>query len=513
MNGITERIEQIQEILDHLDQGNWCAVIAPKNCGKSALAGQLNLALQIENPDWKVTRVTLKKAGTIEPVWSQVEAKMLGLDEPDKSYRFQTRIADALFHLLSTDDRTHCLILDNLDVIPDEPLRVFAAELKKFHDDPQYTGVRPRFHCVLLGATKLFLLTMETTAPLSNQVKIITLPALTPEQTVLTFTERLGTRLGEEAQKTLFAETAGHLYLINILVQRLRGSSAKPTVRVLFEAADYWSRKCVDLEYPDSCLEEVVRFIENQKRAFVVVQQLLDQDSNPPVPMGNADPALMCNALTLQDGVFIFRSQMFARALQFFMDDIRKADYNCLHGDWERACYYYNRVTPGQIQARRVVGFGISKRRITDLFLGLSKMLAQLSTQAETEQFIIKSGCYLFGANRARLWRLEVNAESAEVIANTENLKQPPALEIQNTVSTAARNQSSLILFNNSGVVQGIGAYPTRTKWALELQYNNGIEDWMRDNLKYVEPTLFVILDQAIRNERKLNSSGQSFRT
>lgn len=499
MNGITDRTEPVREILTHLSQGDWCAVFAPKNGGKSTLAGQLEFALKYERPDWTVIRITMRKTGTIEPVWLQIESRMI--EEPNRGHPSGTNIAAALAKILSVSAQTYCLILDNLDVLPDEVLRLLGAELRKFHDHPEYAGLLSHIHCVFFGALKLLYLTREPSWPLYNMTAIVNLPGLTPEQTARTFSERLGgVTLSKEAQKTLYLETAGHLYLINTLVQRLRGATLQPSAQDLSEAADYWSRKSVDLQFPDSCLDEVIRYLENQKRAFEVVMMLLEKQVPPPAPVGDADPALMCSALTVKDDLYNFRGLMFERAFRFYLDDLRKADYYCLHGDWEHARHFYERVTPSQVQARRIVGFGLSKRRITDLFQGLTPVFSNLRTLTETEEFVVQSGFYLFGANRAQLWRLDDGTGPARVVASAGNPEsQPPSQESQNLAIRAALEHKYLILCNNGGIIIGIGIYPPKTRWALELHYKNGVEEWVKDNLQYLEPTFYMILNAAGR--------------
>ncbi len=137
-----------------------------------------------------------------------------------------------------------CIILDDLDVLPDEVLRLLAAELRRFRNSAEFGELWRRLPCILLGGMKLLHLTGGPESPLSNVLENVPLPDLTAEEAARSLSgQLLGVPLTRDAACTLFLETADTLILCVLFAIRLKDCSAKITSRAITRAASSWPRR------------------------------------------------------------------------------------------------------------------------------------------------------------------------------------------------------------------------------------------------------------------------------
>ena len=493
-NNFVKRVEQIQTILKHLERGSWCGVIAPDHSGKTILANQLVAAIREKHPNCQVTHVEFNSSATLEGAWRQVEKSMSIPRIGDSNS--MVKMADLLVEMLLANTNTrHCFVLDNLDALPDEVLRLFAAELRRVRNN---TAIQPYLSCTLLGATKLRYLTAGPYSPLSNVLEIIDLPDLASDQAVQVLSSYFNNiSLDADTQNILYAETAGHPYLVKVIAENLCDSVTEPSAKEIVEVATAWSLE-------DDCFLQSINYIEQNRRVFEIVLQLLEGEKALPTTPQTEVLAMMCGGLSLSNGVIKLRGRMFQRALAGYMDDLRKGDYWCIHGSWERAEAYYNQVPSKKIRERRTKDMGRSKRQIVDLYLELTPQSLRLRTLAEVEGFIAKSCHKLFGADDAALWRLEEDFDDAMLVFSTSADSQ--SLEDYADITAAAiRNYRSSVLRGNKGVVQGLGGTLARTQWGISLHYTDGLPaaQWVEKSLRYAEPSLFLILDQVRQREQQ----------
>ena len=89
------RRPQIQSVLQQLERGEWCSVIAPRFSGKSTFARQLSVSLSEEHPAWQIVSVEFQAAGTLEKAWAQVRNRLAGSGDGSGRSEGQT-LADEL---------------------------------------------------------------------------------------------------------------------------------------------------------------------------------------------------------------------------------------------------------------------------------------------------------------------------------------------------------------------------------------------------------------------------------
>jgi GAF domain-containing protein len=481
-------------------------VIAPRFSGKTVFAKQLKEAIEEEEPSWRVELVCFEQAKTVAEAWQQVEAT-LAADQPSQCWVDDGRpIADRLAALVEASPFTvQCLLLDGLDELPDEVLRLIATELRTFKNSGDYREAATRVRCVLFGATKLRFLTCDRYSPLNNMIEELDLPDLTDDEGCRVFAELMGKpELAEDVSAALAEATAGHVYLLDFLAKRLADVPGAVGVAEIRSAARRWSDAVtVRNAKPDACLHEAIEYVERDRRAFEVVLQLLDQNDKPVLARGTYDPAAMCGAVAMHDGALRLRGKMFENAFRRYFDDVRKADYHCLHGDWEEALACYRTAGPDAVRARRQVGVGLGRRHILDLYLGLSACSTQFHSLSDAEQFAAETALCMFGADAVRLWRQDPDDDARMVYSHAwEGGAASSQADVQRMAATAIAYATCVTLDRNQGIVQAIGRDASRPRWALELHYEQGLPgEWVHESLRYVEASLHTLVDEARRRE------------
>jgi signal transduction histidine kinase len=508
LTGDVFRDAEVGDLAKHLQRGDWCAVIAPRFSGKSTLARQLQESLYNEHPGWKIAYVGFGRVSTLDEAWEQVRVSLRSEDRRIKRRNGEFSLAEELASVVHALNQPACLLLDSVDGLPDQVLRSFASECRRLKTEFRFSDAVAGLRLVVFGAMELYYLSAGDLSPFTNVLHIIDFPDLTEEQTRDLFVVRTGCPgLSDEATGLLFKETAGHPHLASVVAREICRRDGR--TEDIQSVAREWSASCALPDSPvDECFGDIIRYLESSQRAFDVVRRMLERSDPAPVPLGRVDGALLSGAICEREGVFQFRGRMIERALKQYMDSVRNADYCCLHGDWDKAIKYYEVARPKYIQVRRAQGRGASRWSIGDLFRGLVQYSVPFRQLAEAESFVVISAKHLFGADRALLWRLRGSGEAADLVAASE-LAQADESTAE-TASAAARNHAALTLLGNRGIVQGIGEDPTRLRWAIQLEYTNGLPtEWAPQNLLSVEPSLHAILSRAEDSEADENRHRQ----
>ncbi len=518
-----QRKKEVSAITEYLEKNDWCAIVAPSLSGKTTLAGQLEVRLKEKHPAWHVVRIAFEQAGTIEAAWQQIqsgfEQASTLLTVPELSDAKQ--IAEELSRLVASIEKGRlCLILDNLDALPDEVVFLIAGQLRMFKNDMQYQSARERFSCILFGAVSLYNLVRSEYSALTNSVEVVNLSDFSKEQLAELLRRKYPhAEYPQDALDAFYDETAGHPYLVSALRKQLANAKAGFTRDQVEAAAIEWAENPIRHKkryraherHPsearednsDQCFSNAVKYLENNKQAFYAVLNLLEKEPSSVLP--GQEPTPMCGALRLdkKKKEYSFRGRMFERAFSNYLDALRRADYCALHGDWEKARRYYGKTELCEIRARRRVGFGETKHRIMDLFLGLVPIHQKAAGLKQVEKDVTETVHRLFGASSTRLWRCEVDAPGPQIVHTigdplSKNLEEL----IDSLVQSSIRNQKALTLENNLGVVRGIGNISDSICWAIEIYYDTGLPgNWVHDNLYYLDSCLYGVLSQIYNKE------------
>ena len=520
-----QREKEVNAITEYLEKNDWCAIVAPSLSGKTTLAGQLETRLKETHPAWHVVRIGFQQAGTIEAAWQQIQSGLqqasIPLTIPESSDPKQ--LAEVFKQLVEPIEKGRlCLILDNLDELPDEVVFLIAGQLRMFRNDMHYHSARKKLTFILFGADSLYNLVRTDYSALTNSVQVVNLSDFSKEQLAeLLRWKPPHTEYPQDALDAFYEETAGHPYLVAALLQQLTSSNAGFTRDEIEAAAIEWAenpilhtkRHRAHERHPsearednsDQCFSNAVKYLENNKQAFYAVLNLLEKESSS--VLAGQEPTPMCGALRMdkQKRCYSFRGRMFERAFFNYLDDLRRADYCALHGDWEKARQYYEKTELSEIRARRRVGFGETKHRIMDLFLGLMPVHQKATGLKQVEKDVTETVHRLFGASSTRLWRCEAGAPGPRIVHTigpplSKNLEEL----IDSLVRNSIRNQKALTLENNLGVVRGIGSIFDSICWAIEVYYDTGLPGkWVHDNLDYLDSCLYGVLSQIYNKEEE----------
>lgn len=500
------RDAELARVMTVLEEPRWCAVVAPRYSGKTVFAHQVQKRVAEQHPAWKTGHITFSDCATLEQVWKQIREKA-GFEERNAVVGRGLDIPAQFQAALGNGGVTHCFLLDNLDELPDEVTRELCGELRRLWNSSQFHNLRGPIRLVLFGAMALHYQTAGELSPLWNVVQRLDLPDLSAEQAGELLGKKLpAATLTDAARQALHSETAGHPYLVTVIASQLEANKeAAVTAKLIRSVAADWSSRCSKLEgTTDPCFLEIVRYLERHSRAFTVVRRLLDAHKPQPQPLGLNDIALMCAGLAQHGERFVFRGEMMKRALDGYLDKLRRADHCCLHDDWDSARKYYGDVNRKDVHKRRANGSGHSNKTIIDLYLGLSPTSSRYRHLAEAEHFVLETGRKFFGAGRAVLWDSEDAGQSIQLHKQTGSGQCAKELARQ-----AAKHLCTFTLGGNRGVMLGIGQHDDPHRWALELIYDQGTPGtWVEENLRQVEPSLHSILSQARR--RELESTRQT---
>lgn len=503
MGKLAERTSELENLFRRLDRGEWCAVVAPPFSGRTTLAKLLETGLTKRHPKWKIGHLAFRRQASVNEAAREIIESLGEAGGREEGLPSAPVLADQLALKTGALGSDFCLILDGLDALPDQVLGLIAAELRRYRNAFSATAKR-KLHCVLFGGSKLFYQTRPT-SPLGNIVETITMSDLTPLETVEVLSSWTDASISLEAGRSLFRLTAGHPYFVRTLADRLGKEGQTITTSRLEAAASQWKAECLTLpDISDPCLMQTLDYLQSHRRAFRAILQLLD--ASTPISAGqDVEELVMSGAVIQRGGELALRGEMLADGLRLFFDPLRRADFWALHGDWEKSKTYFEQVSRQITRQRRAQEMNVPGRGIMDLCMGLVASALECQKLDEAECRVAKLGLYLFGADRSALWRLDaVPGEIIEVATKPEGQQFPPRPAYAQVAGAAARNHAALTLEADRGIIQGIGINEQRTRWSLELYFEEGIPagGWVERNLRYVEPTLSMILDRARQRER-----------
>ena len=124
------RPPQVADIRERLTRHRCCAVLAPAMSGKTTLARQIRQ--WFEQKRGRVANVAFSdRETTLEQVASGIAEAIGGV--PHSAWKSPLHLlADVLAEAIDTANQPTLVLVDGLDVLPDEVLRQFAAEVRRF---------------------------------------------------------------------------------------------------------------------------------------------------------------------------------------------------------------------------------------------------------------------------------------------------------------------------------------------------------------------------------------------
>lgn len=503
------RVQEIATLAESFKRSEWCAILAPPLSGKSTLARQVQREFSTRFPNWRVESVELKPLGTLTDLWDhiQTQAKLHHDTNRTKSKSNHVLLAEELANAAKASPKPIALIIDNLDSLPDQVLRLFAAELRRLKNEIDFQSARQRLHLILLGELKLHELTSPH-SPLDTIIRIVRMGDLNSDQSADLLSRSLGVSDLDGCTATaLFEETNGHPHLVVGLGDRLRQQHMAPSEETIRTVAEDWIAESMSVADPDSnCFARIVEYLEHDHDSFDVVTSMLDEPANAP-SKPNGLRYLMCGAVSMTQDRLIFRGNMIRESLARYFDPLRRADYAALHGRWQTAAEKYRLIPAQDIRDRRLQGTALFRRRIMDLLWNVSPYSMRHRSMSQAVDFVIESGHHFFGADQVLLWQQSKKSEPTHIVGrfpavNGEH-NNIPDHDHHDLLDVAIRRNETLTLLNNQGVICGIGEATATSRWALELRFEHGLPDgeWFRDGLHNLEPLVFMILDRARQRE------------
>lgn len=503
------RDQEIEKLAESFKRNEWCAVLAPPLSGKSTLARQVRQEFSLRFPNWRVELIDLKPVGTLSELWDQIQqqAKFSQSTIETSNNASHVLFADKFARATAAASTPIGLIIDNVDSLPDQVLRLFAAELRRLANDVDFQSQRLRLRLILLGELKLYDLAGPN-SPLHTIIRIIHMDDLNSAQSATLLCQRLDVpSLDPPAAAALFEQTQGHPHLVEWLSDRLRSENRAPAADAIQWAAQLWVTESQTSANPElSSFARIVDYLEHDPETFEIVMAMLDETPNSSSKFDGMGH-LMCGAISEEQGRLIFRGKMIREALGRYFDPLRRADFATLHGHWQAAEQRYLSIAAEDIRERRKHGAALFRRRIMDLFWNISPYSMRRRPMSEAIGFVTASGHHFLGADEVLLWQRSQGTESAQIVGrfpfHRDTHDEIPDHDHQDLVEAAIRKNDSLKSLSNQGVICGIGDSGAVCRWALELRFERGVpnEEWFRDGLQNIEPMVFMILDRARQRE------------
>lgn len=498
-SSIETHADQLQVILNHLRAKRWCAVLAPRHAGKTAMSESLCRLIAHEHPTWKSCRVSFEAAGTMSAAWCQI---IRGISGSEEGCSLLAQEQDNLLTISGIVTRTEhkltCVILDQLNQLPEELLRTLAAELRRFFNSESFAEARNRVCFVLFGSDQLLQLASGPNSPLEGVVELIRLRDLSQLETEQLFCAFSGQHLMPDSALVLHQETGGFRHLVLELAKTFQNKPAP--VESIHEEAEKWAQANAHPGEPiDDCFHASIYHLKTAFPVFRLVSNLLEGTSELALPTSNHSE--VCALIrTTGTGAYEFRGRMFERACRLYFDDLRRGDFFALHGDWESAKDWYGKLDADKISQGRGIAIHADRNHLLDICFALLPTWTNSRDSDELAAHLSDMGRFLFGADRTFVWESTGNKEPL--------LKYPQGGGESDTekatVSAAIRHSQPQVLSDYRGVIQPLGIDESKLKWALELIYEGGLPsgNWVQQNLKFAAPALSSALNQLSRRRR-----------
>lgn len=404
--------EAVEEIVQCVQDGTYCAILGPRLSGKTVLLRYVEETLA-RTLGWTCVYIDLFaiQASTLQGFFADLIrltagriVELIGLEllVPElgqaSSAVFRAFLGDAVAAL----GRDLVLIIEHLEAMPTDLVQALLTSLRAaFMDQQTYEN---RVIVVVSGALSLATLTVGESSPFRGIARRVFVGDLTRSQSEALLAELLAARgieTSKRARRRLLRATQGDPYLIRRLCQRCADLMDAATARRL-RAGDVRGLTRSFLRndvYQYAPLQEAVRLIEEDPDLLRCILLLLSHGTVPkaelPLPLSpDVDPLYLTGVVEQVDGDrYRIQNQIYHRFLAQHFHPGRVGYLLAMAGLWDAAIDYLEAgIRDGNEQSR------------SDLLPATINSMYASEDVSQAARFLTRSLSAVFSVVEARVW-------------------------------------------------------------------------------------------------------------
>jgi ABC-type cobalamin/Fe3+-siderophores transport system ATPase subunit len=404
--------QAIDEIMQCVEDGTYCAVLGPRLSGKTVLLRFVERTLA-ESLGRTCVYLDLYevRASTLQGFFAELMAQtaqrlkdLTGQSLPPleggmaSSAVFRGFLADALMTL----QRDLVLIIEHLEAVPADLVQALLTSLRAAFMDQQTLDYRVMV--VVSGALSLATLTVGESSPFRGIARRVFVGDLSKRDSEALIDELLGAEgvsVTRRAQRRLVQATSGDAYLIRQLCQRTAEvARATESRRLRAGNVKEVTRQFLTEEvYGYAPLQEAVRLIEEDPDLLQGILLLLAHGTVPkaelPLPLSpDLDPLYLTGVVEqVGAGGYRLQNRIYRRFLERHFQPARVGHLLSMTGRWDSAIDYLEAgISEGDQGAR------------SDLLTATINSMYASEDVAQAAHFLIRGLSAGFGVCEARVW-------------------------------------------------------------------------------------------------------------
>ena len=403
--------EAIDEIIQCVEDGVYCALLGPRLCGKTVLL--LYIQRVLSGMGWTCAYVDLlpMRAPTLQGFFAELTNLVSGsireetgieLKQPDPAMA-----SSAVFRAFLTDSvaalhRDLVLIIEHLETVPTDLAQSLLTSLRAAYMDQQNQEFR--LVVIVSGALSLASLTVGESSPFRGITRRVFVGDLSPDEScdmIADFLVEEGIEFTPQARQMLQEDTSGDTFLIRTLSQQsaesiiLRGTRRLGT-REVRKVTNRFLRRDV---YHYAPLLEAVRMIEDDPDLMHCILVLLENElvrkaELPLLLSPDLDPLYLTGVVEAVDGdSYRLQNLIYRRFLQSHFNPGRVGHVLAMAGRWDAAIDYLETS----------LRLGIADFRLDLLPATINSMYASDNLD-KAASYLTRALSSAFDVNEAEVW-------------------------------------------------------------------------------------------------------------
>ncbi|MEA3439126.1 MAG: SpoIIE family protein phosphatase [Chloroflexota bacterium] len=365
-------VKEIEDILQSVQAGTYCAVLGPRLCGKTVM---LHYVEQILRDTFGLVAIYIDlsdiKASTLQGFFFEliqtagqrfVEQTGIEIEIPEEVYTSSAVFRGFLTDLIKGSGRDIVLIIEHLETIPTDLVQALLTSLRAAYMDQQV--MEKHTTVVVSGALSLATLTVGESSPFRGIASSIFVGDLSESDSLSLINEYMeegGVSVTRQAQRRMLRATNGDQYLIRKICQRsinLVHASASERLRA-GSVNQIIAEFLRDEVYTYAPLLDATRLVEEDPDLLQCILLLLDQGlvhrSRLPLPLSpDLDPLFLTGVVDRVDGdSYRLQNQIYRQFLAGYFHPGRVGLAMASAGRWDLALdYLESGVDRGDERAR-----------------------------------------------------------------------------------------------------------------------------------------------------------------
>jgi PAS domain S-box-containing protein len=418
----------VNEILECVQEGTYCALLGPRFSGKTAILRHVKQLLpensqlcihidlfEIQAPT-QVGFFALLAGMIYEEVYGDAKRPLVIPAEELDSAAFRHFLSQCVEQL----GNNLVVIFDHLEGLPTDLNIALLRSLRALHMEQQDGELR--FIAIVSGALSLAALTVGETSPFHGIARRLILGNLNDEQSkalVEKYTASTEVQVSPAARNLLWEATRGNPHLIKTICQRsLDVATDNPSRQVTAQTVNRVVREFLQEEAQDyELLQEAIRLIEDDPDLLQCIVQLLKSDTVPlrelPLPLlPDLDPLYLTGMVEKVDlNSYRIRNGLYRQYLGEHFDAARVGFLLTVSGRWDAAI--------GHLEAGIVLGNEQSSR--SDLLAATVSAMYASETEEQAAYYLIRGLSAGFRATQISVWLLAGDRESLKLLEHKGN--------------------------------------------------------------------------------------------